>query len=147
PAQLLAGPGHERVVAPPLYGRWYAARDTLNAADNAAWWFTDLNVDPRMRVGGGLGTLVIQDKQQQYLAGAWAQVAGIRAANAALRAAQLAREAALRLYERHMAVRTDMSVVTMTAPVHARILASPRTIAALTRSSPLAAGLLTPAWR
>lgn len=147
PAALLAAPGGERAVAPPLYGQWLAAANTVDAAANPTAWFGDLNVDPRMRVGGGLGTLVVQDHQQQYLAGAWAQVAGIRAANAALRAAQLAREAAIQLYARHLLVRTDASVVTLSAPVHARILTSPRTVAAAIGASPLAAGLLTPAWR
>ena len=68
------------------------------------------------------GTLVIQTNQPQYLAGAWAQVAGIRAANAALRSAQLAREAAVQLFARHFTVRSDVAVVAVTAPVHARIL-------------------------
>src|SRR5262249_39362913 len=108
PAQLLAEPGHEPVVAPPLYGRWSAARDAADAAANPSSWFQDLNIDPRMRVGGGLGAQAIQNKQQQYLAGAWAQVAGIRAANAALRAAQLAREAAVPLYAHPLLVRTDL---------------------------------------
>ncbi len=147
PAALLASPGGERVVAPPLYGQWYAAQDTVDAASNPTAWFADLNIDPRMRVGSGLGTLVIQDNQQRYLAGAWAQVAGIRAINAALRAGQLAREAALRLYARHLVVRTDVSLIAVTAAVHARILASPRTVAAVVGTSPLAAGLMTPAWR
>lgn len=147
PAQLLASPGAERVVAPPLYGRWYAAQDTLSAGSDPVWWFADLNRDPRMRVGGGTGTLVIQAQQPRWLAGAWAQVAGIRAANAALRAAQLAREAAARVYERHLVVRSDPEVVAFTSPVHARITTSPRTVAALTRTSPLAAGLLLSSWR
>ena len=147
PAQLLTAPSGEPAVAPPLYGQWYAAQTTLDAAPNPAWWFADLNVDPRMRVGAGLGTVVIQNKQQQYLAGAWAQVAGIRAANAALRAAQLAREAAIRLYDRHLVVRTDVSVIAYTAPVHARILTSPQTVAAVLAGSPLTCGVLRPAWR
>lgn len=146
PADLLAAPGYDRVVAPPLYGRWYAACDKVDSV-NPDWWFTDLNIDTRTRVGAGVGTLVIQNKQQQYLAGAWAQVAGIRAANAALRAAQLAREAALSVYTRSVLVRSAVSTVAFTASVHSRILASPRTVAAVTRESPLAAGLLLPAWR
>jgi hypothetical protein len=147
PAQLLAAPGGERVVAPPLYGQWYAAETTIDSAATPAWWYNDLNIDPRVRVGAGLGTLVIQSNQQQYLSGAWAQVAGIRATNAALRAAQLAREAAVQLYTRHVMALTDVAVVAVSAPVHSRILASPRTIASLVGSSPLAAGLLTPPWR
>jgi hypothetical protein len=147
PAELLKGPGHQRAVAPPLYGQWYAPSDTVDASAQPQWWFTDLNIDPRMRVGGGTGTRVTQDHQQQYLAGAWAQVAGIRAANAALRAAQLAREAAVRLMSRHFAIRTDASLVAITTPVHTRVTTSPRTVAAVLRESPLTAGLLLPSWR
>lgn len=147
PTQLLAAPGHERVVAPPLYGRWYAATDTLNSAAHPGWWFTDVNRDPRLRVHAGVGTLVVQSEQQQLLAGAWAQVATIRAANEALRLAQLAREQAQRLYERHLVTRTDESLLIFTTPLHGRVRTSPTTVAAATRSSPLSIGLLHGAWR
>jgi hypothetical protein len=147
PAALLAAPGGEPAVAPPLYGQWYAAKTTVDSAANPSWWFADLNIDPRMRVGAGLGTVVIQNGQQQYLAGAWSQVDGIRAANAALRAAQLAREAALRLYDRHLTVRNDLSVLAYTTPLHARVLGSPQTIAAILAGTPLTCGVLRPAWR
>lgn len=147
PAQLLAAPGHERVVAPPLYGRWYAAADTLTSAVRPGWWFTDVNRDPRLRVQAGMGTLVVQSEQQQLLAGAWAQVAAIRAANEALRLAQLAREQAQRLYERHLVARTDESLLIFTTPLHGRVRMSPTTVASATRASPLSIGLLNGAWR
>ncbi len=147
PADLLAAPGGERVIAPPLYGRWYAGSDRLNSSPTSDAWFADLNFDPRMRTSAGVGTLVVQTDQQKYLASAWVQVAGIRATNAALKAAQLAREAALRLYTRHLVVRSDISVVTSSAPLHARILTSPHTVSSVVGLSPLSAGLLNSAWR
>ena len=147
PADLLASLGAERVVAPPLYGQWYAAADRLGASPDPTRWFPDLNADPRLRVAAGLGTQVIQENQPQYLAGAWAQVGTIRSINAALRAAQLARETALSLYQRHFMVLSHPTLVTMTAPVQSRILASPTTIAAVLARSPLRAGVLSPAWR
>jgi hypothetical protein len=147
PARLLATPNAERTVAPPLYGRWYAGQDTLDVAANRSWWFADLNADPRNRVAAGIGTFLIQQSQQQFLAGAWAQVEGIRAANASLRQAQLAREAAVRLYERHVVPRPVEQLLMFTAPVHPRIPTSPRTVAAVLRESPASVGVLTPAWR
>jgi hypothetical protein len=147
PADLLAAPGAERVVAPPLYGQWYAAVNRLGATPDPTRWFPDLNADPRLRVAAGLGTLVIQQNQAQYLAGAWAQVGTIRSINAALRAAQLARETAVSLYQRHLTVLSNPTLVTVTAPVQSRILASPTTVAAVLANSPLRAGMLRPAWR
>ncbi len=147
PADLLAAPNGERVVAPPLYGRWYAAKDRLNATVQPDIWFSDLNIDPRTRVSSGTGTRVIQQQQQHFLAGAWAQVAGIRAANAALRQAQFAREAAIRLYQNHVLVRDTPKFISFTAPVHARVTTSPQTVAAVLRTSPLSFGILHPSWR
>ncbi len=147
PATLLASPGAERAVAPPLYGQWYAATNQLGAAADPTRWFPDLNADPRLRVAAGLGTVAIQENQQQYLAGAWAQVGAIRSINARLKAAQLARETAVSLYQRHLTVLSDSTLIAVTAPVHPRILASPTTVAAVLANSPLRAGLLRPAWR
>ena len=88
---------------PPLYGRWLAAANKLlTTTPGAPPWFKQLNADPRTRIAAGLGTTVVQTEQQELLAGAWAQVAGIRAANERLRLSQLAREVALRLYARHL---------------------------------------------
>jgi hypothetical protein len=147
PADLLATPNAERVVAPPLYGRWYAAKDRMNATLQPTIWFNDLNADPRTRVSSGTGTQVIQQQQQHFLAGAWAQVTGIRAANAALRHAQLAREAAIRLYQSHVVVRDTARFITFSSAVHPRITTSPQTVTAVLRTSPVSFGVLHPSWR
>ena len=143
PAQLLASRLPSVVVTPPLYGRWHAARQTIEAARPQPWpWFDELNSDPRLRVTAGLGTQVIRSQQRQLMASAWQQVEGVREANQELRQAQLAREAAVRMYERHITVADSEAVLALTAPLHSRLLSGAETVRAQLRSSPLASGVL-----
>jgi hypothetical protein len=126
-------------VAPPLYGRWLAAASALlTTADATPPWFHQLNADPRARV---------QSEQQQLLAGAWAQVAGVRAANERLRLSQLARELALRLYTRHLTALDPQSLIQVSAPLHGRVRVGAGTAAAQFAASPIVPGALAPAWR
>ena len=148
PAELLAQPGAERVVAPPLYGRFHAKRERLDLTAGARpVWFQALNADPRNRVAAGLGTQVIQAQQRQLMASAWQQVKGIREANERLRLTQLARAAAQRLYARHIASGTATEVIAVTAPLHANVLASPATIRARIGASTIAPGVLQATFR
>ena len=95
-----------------------------------------------MRVTSGLGTQVVQSKQRELMAGAWQQVEGIRAANEERRQAQAAREAALRLYDRHFKVAPDESIIALTTKLHAKVKASPVTIRALLKASPIPLGVV-----
>jgi len=111
-----------KVVAPPLYGRWYAAEtklDTPRPPGSNPPWFYQLNSDPRARVGGGLGTVVIQNNQQALLASGWQQVGEIRAINMRLKIAQLGREIATRVFERHIVTGTADTFWTLTGRMHA----------------------------
>jgi hypothetical protein len=132
-------------LEPPLYGRWLAATSRLSAPTPP--WFQQLNADPRSRIAAGLGTTIVQTEQQQLLAGAWAQVEGIRAANNRLRLAQLARELALRVYTRHFIALTGDVFLQVSAPLHRRVRAGAITVAAQLNASPIAAGALAPTWR
>jgi len=133
---------------PPLYGRWLAATNSLStAADATPPWFHELNGDPRARVAAGLGTVVVQTEQQHLLAGAWAQVAGIRAANERLRLSQLAREVALRLYVRHLTALDSQTLIQVSSPLHGRVRLGAATVAAQLAASPIVPGALAPAWR
>lgn len=148
PARLLAQPGGTRIVAPPLYGRWPARREELSLdAAPARPWFHTLNKDPRNRVPAGLGTRVIQTLQRQLMASAWLQVDGIREANQKLRNAQFARASAEQMFSRHVDVPDDVTAMSITSPLHAKVRASPTTIAARLQASPVAPGLLTPQFR
>jgi hypothetical protein len=144
PAALLDQPNAVRVVAPPLYGRWHAARATLESGQPPPW-FQELNADPRTRVAAGLGTQVVQSQQQALMAAAWQQLDRIRAINERLRFAQFAREAAARIHVRHVATAGDEGVVQLTAPVHTRVrtgAAATSTIAAAVAASAIGAGVL-----
>ena len=91
--------------------------------------------------------MVVQTEQQQLLAGAWAQVAGIRAANERLRLTQLARELALRLYARHVAPLDAQSLIQVSSPLHGRVRLGGATVAAQLATSPIVPGAVAPAWR
>lgn len=146
PAALLRGETAERAIAPPLYGRWHAARETVEPGQLPEW-FNELSQDPRLRITAGLGTQVIQAKQRELMAGAWLQVDGIRAANEERRQAQVARGAALRLYTRDLVTADHEAVIGLTARLHAKVRASPVTIRAVLADSPIPRGALDTAWR
>jgi hypothetical protein len=140
-AELLRGTPERPLVGPPLYGRWHAARDTLEPGQEPVW-FQELNADPRLRATAGLGTLVVQDQQRQLVASAWQQVERIRRLNDELRRAQLAREVALRLMTRHVRTAGLEGVLQLSAPVHGLIRGSPVTVRALLRRSAIAVDAL-----
>lgn len=134
-------------LAPTLYGRWLAGTATLSTAPGAPPpWFHELNGDPRARVAAGLGTLVVQAGQQDLLAHAWAQVDGVRRANQQLRLAQLARELATRLHQRHFSVGGD-AFLQLTQPLHARVRSAGSTVHAQLQASPIAGGAIGATWR
>lgn len=149
PEDLVEGRAADRRVAPPLYGRWHAARKTLDpsGADTRRPWFHTLNADPQLRVAASLGTRIVQDKQQPLMASAWRQVEGILQANEELRAAQLAREAASTVHAREIESADDEYRILISSYVHTRILGSSTTIAHKIETSPIVEGTLQPRFR
>jgi hypothetical protein len=135
-----------KVVAPPLYGQWYAAQRQLDAPTNPPWFFA-LNSDPRSRVGGGLGTVVVQNHQQALLASAWNQVGEINAVNSRLKVAQLGREVLRRLFERHVVTGTSDTVWTMTGRLHAFARCGGKALCVRFDESPVGHWIFDPAWR
>ncbi len=87
-------------VGPPLYGSNHARQPRVEEAVEMVAaqpaWFREMNLDPRRRIVGGLGTRVVQAEQEDLMASAWNQVIGVEAANQALRMAQLAKHVARR---------------------------------------------------
>ena len=127
--------GHDPIVTPPLYGRWHAGTARLGAETNPPW-IEELNSDPRNRTAAGLGTRVVQDQQEQLMASAWQQFGEITEANRRLVHTQLAREVGLSLHARLRKL-DEGRTLSFTAPVHARILASPTTVRKVVRDSVL----------
>lgn len=145
PADLLES-GGDPIVAPPLYGRWYAAQERL-APGAPPLWFNDLNADPRFRGASGLGTAVVQAEQERLMASAWEQVEGLLELQQKYRDAQLSRELAERIRVRHLQALDVETALLVTSPLHARVRMSPETVTALVRRSPIAAGALDPQLR
>ncbi|MEU7005174.1 hypothetical protein [Streptomyces sp. NPDC046332] len=137
-AGTAASPGAaDPVVTPPLYGRWHAPasrllteRDGSPIADNRNWVHR-LNLDPRYRVAANLGAQVVQKRQEEFMAAAWSQIGDVLAANARIRAAQLAREVGDMLHSKHLApppaatrepAAPSGRPLTLTAPAHSRVV-------------------------
>lgn len=149
--QTQSAPPEETAAAVtlPLYGRWHAGQHFVAPDDPQAQppWFHALNVDPCLRVTAALGAAVVQSQQQQLMASAWQQVAGIRQINAELRQAQLARETSTRLHARHLEPLLAEACLELCAPVHGRVLHDGQTVRAALEGSPIPDGLFDPQWR
>ncbi|KJY37223.1 hypothetical protein VR45_09375, partial [Streptomyces sp. NRRL S-495] len=92
-------------------------------------WVHRLNLDPRFRIAANFGTQVVQARQEEFMAAAWEQVGEVLAANARIRAAQLAREVGHVLHGKHLAPPVPSpvppTVPTTPAPGAARAAAAP----------------------
>jgi hypothetical protein len=132
-------------IVPPIYGRWHAGIDAVDPTHLG--WLDHLNLDPRWRTPAGFGTEVVQTKRTSLLASAWQQVAGVITANRLLRQAQLARAAMMRVHSTQLEPALETTLLRWTAPVHARISASPRTVLSLVRTSPIPVRMLSGAFR
>src|SRR5450755_3927168 len=118
-----SAPARPLELPPPIYGRWPAGLATVPRwPRHGVGWLTELNLDPRNRVAGGIGTELVRRRQQQLMTSAWAQVGPIDRANEALRQAQLARHALGAAYAaRIRPMRSDAHLVMLCAPALARV--------------------------
>ena len=108
-------------VLPPIYGRWHAARKSVNTVDQSAW-IDALNLDPRHRAAAGLGAEVVRKQQEALMASAWEQLGTIESANDIFRRAQLGRANSNCVYERIGQLASDDLVLWVTNPVQKRVL-------------------------
>lgn len=88
------------VVLPPLYGQHHA--DQTKVASGSPLWFQEMNLDLRYRAAAGMGTQIVKEKQEQFMAIAWRQIGEVNAANEKIRKAQLAIQVSKAIYEKHL---------------------------------------------
>jgi hypothetical protein len=142
-------PAADPLLAPPLYGRWYAARPTVTRG--AADWFDQLNLDPRLRSVAALGTRVVQHYQEALMASAWQQAGEIQRANQRLRQLQMSLVVGASLQVRHFTKLADEAMLRISAPVLSRIglSAAPgsATMLARVRTTSIPVHALAPAMR
>ena len=147
PETQLENSGGDPIVAPPIYARWHAAQKVVPPDNAMPHWLRELNLDPRHRAAAGLGTLVVQDQQEDLMASAWDQIGDVMRANRALREAQLARAVGIALLDKHLAPMSEAQLITAVSPAHARLMASPITLWQKTRESVLPSSTVTPIFR
>ena len=120
PATLVLGGNADPVVAPPIYGGLHALVVKVDTGQVPPW-VSELNLDPRTRVAAGVGTQVIQSRQEDYAARAWRQLGDVLAANRLLRSAQFARTSSLRVHAR-LATLDPPSMLGISYPAHQRVV-------------------------
>jgi hypothetical protein len=118
PAEFIRNGFADPVVAPPIYGDKHALVVELEHGTPPPW-ISELNLDVRTRVAAGLGTQVIQARQEDLVARAWRQLGEIVEANRTLRLAQFARSASLRVHARLTSL-DGAAMLAVTAPAHER---------------------------
>lgn len=111
------------VVTPPMYGRWHALVNSVDAGNSA--WVHQLNIDPRNRAAAGLGTNVVQKHQEEFMDIAWGQVGEIMEANKKLRQAEFAKEVSSTLHAKHIQNFSSEKLMAVTEPVQKKILTGP----------------------
>ncbi|WP_284035458.1 hypothetical protein [Neobacillus sp. 114] len=125
----------DSVIVPPIYGRWHAAKKSIDSTSRP--WLEQLNLDPRLRVASGVGTKIVQEKQDQLMASAWEQIGEIDRANQALRQAQLGRSVGTAILKSHLSNLPAESLLQLTGAVHSRLLWEEQTIVAKERGTTL----------
>lgn len=148
PAELRAVGDEDPVVAPPIYGGQHALVGSLTAGSPPPW-IGELNLSAPDRVAAGLGTQVVQDRQEELVARAWRQLGDIRAANDLLRRSQLSRTLSVNVHDRIGALGAA-TVLAVTAPAHGRlagIAGDPETLTRAVDSSRLPNVAVEPAFR
>ncbi|MGW7469157.1 hypothetical protein ACWGJT_31960 [Streptomyces xantholiticus] len=134
-------------IALPAYGRWHAGRRAGTLLSGTGW-FPDLALHPAARIVAGLGTRVVQLRQEELMAAVWAQAGPIVRANRLLAQGQLARDASGGLYRRNVAPLPDTTLLVLAGPAATRLHATGGgPIAARVAASRVPGALLTAAAR
>jgi hypothetical protein len=128
PWQATLEPGHEPLLAPPIYGCWQAAQHTVDlipappAQPPSTPWLHELNLDPRHRAVAALGTRAVQVQQEQLVAAAWEQLGEIQRINQLRRQAQLARAVNATYVSKHFARFDDDTLLKVVAAAQSRVV-------------------------
>jgi hypothetical protein len=136
-----AEPNADPLLAPPIYGRWHAAQNTVEpipdppAPPPSRRWVHELNLDPRHRAAAALGTQVVQAEQEQLMASAWEQLGEIERINQTRRQAQVGRAVNTVYYTNVFSRLSEEAFFNMVAPAQSRIAISGGASAATTSST------------
>ena len=143
----LADPDDDPLVTVPLYGRWHAFVERVAPFATERTWINELNTDPRFRAVAGMGTQVIQQKQEDYMRRAWEQIGDVLGLNRKIAFLQVSIKASDALYARQLTALPPARALAVTAPVMTKVLGSPVTVDTLVARSRLPRAALSGAMR
>jgi hypothetical protein len=133
------------LVRPPIYGAQHAGERTV-PSNGTHPWVRELNLDPRHRVAGGLGTLVVRYQQELLMASAWEQSAAAKAARQQAAQEGLANHMRSTLCERLTQFAPER-LAQLTEPLHANVAVGASTVQSTVHESSLPDEALSPAFR
>jgi hypothetical protein len=119
--------GDDPIVTPHIYGRWHALVERLKENANHPWVNT-LNLDPRNRAAAGLGVVIVQKNQENYMQRAWKQVEQINEANEKIRKGALSKMISNAIYIKHVKPATTDQSVRLTNAMHSFIIDAGKTV-------------------
>ncbi|MGH8264569.1 MAG: hypothetical protein ACRET4_13905, partial [Steroidobacteraceae bacterium] len=123
PAQATLEDDPDPLLAPPIYGRWQAARHAVDMAPaQSGTWLDELNLDPRHRAIAAVGTAVVQAEQEPLMASAWEQLGEIERINQMQRQAQLGRAVNAVYHARHFSRFSEETLLKVVAAAQARVV-------------------------
>jgi hypothetical protein len=135
------------IITAPLYGRWHALVERMSAAPENRNWVNELNSDPRFRAVAGMGTLVVQRNQEEYMKLAWQQIGGVLALNRKVHFVQMAMHASFACYAKHLEPMPEARSLAVMSPVFSKVMGSPVTVGHLVRESRLTSATTSGAMR
>jgi len=151
------------IVTPPAYGATHAGvRRVAEASSDPSLpfatrmqsistaplsWLAELNLDPRNRLAAAAGAELVRQRQEDFMARAWAQLDDVEAAQQRMREAELTAAMSQRLFEKHVSSAADDRVLTLTAAMQPRLRLTDRTVSAHFRESQVPAAARSPAFK
>ncbi|HTH21210.1 MAG TPA: hypothetical protein VL854_03250, partial [Nitrososphaeraceae archaeon] len=172
---LLSSSNTVPIISPPMYGKWHARKRLVSLISSdykdPEWiaslginppqdwleelrtnppylWLEELNLDPSNRAAAGLGTLIVQQLQEELMASAWDQAGPLREANKQLRLSQLARTVSLSLFNRSLQLMDKNVLIRLVAPVHPRVIVREKnkSVLGLLHESPIPKAIFSPSF-
>ncbi len=150
PETIAANLNEDPIISVPLYGKNHAKQSAtdvvvLDIVKDA--WVHDLNKDPRTRVAGGFGTLVVQENQEEFMRKAWAQVTKILEANRRIKATRFWISVAFQYTQKTFGKLQNHVLLAISNPVLKRVKGSPSTIHQMLHESRLPEAVFSGAFR
>jgi hypothetical protein len=151
-----SGATTDPLIVPPIYGRWHAAIERMldpplaDPETERVRWFNELNLDPRYRAAAGIGTAIVQKNQEDYVEAAWQQAGRVLAGNQKVRYSQFALSATLIWNQQNLIPLQALQsarYLTMSAPLHGRVLADGITVGFRVQESTVPAAAMSKVMR